>query len=85
MRHSHASHAIAAGMPIEIAQQNLGACVAGHDDGLCDDREQATDAGSGEVLGKVRAPRWRPEGRELRCESRRSSTHCGSPGLNEPP
>jgi site-specific recombinase XerD len=24
MRHSHASHAIAAGMPIEIAQQNLG-------------------------------------------------------------
>ena len=24
MRHSHASHAIAGGMPIEIAQQNLG-------------------------------------------------------------
>ena len=24
MRHSHASHAIASGMPIEIAQQNLG-------------------------------------------------------------
>ena len=24
MRHSHASHAIARGMPIEIAQQNLG-------------------------------------------------------------
>ena len=24
VRHSHASHAIAAGMPIEIAQQNLG-------------------------------------------------------------
>ena len=24
IRHSHASHAIAAGMPIEIAQQNLG-------------------------------------------------------------
>lgn len=24
LRHSHASHAIAAGMPIEIAQQNLG-------------------------------------------------------------
>jgi Phage integrase family len=24
MRHSHASHAIAAGMPIEVAQQNLG-------------------------------------------------------------
>ena len=24
MRHAHASHAIASGMPIEIAQQNLG-------------------------------------------------------------
>jgi site-specific recombinase XerD len=24
LRHSHASHAIAAGMPIEVAQQNLG-------------------------------------------------------------
>jgi site-specific recombinase XerD len=24
MRHSHASHAIASGIPIEIAQQNLG-------------------------------------------------------------
>nr|WP_246295144.1 site-specific integrase [Schlegelella koreensis] len=24
MRHSHASHAIASGMPIEVAQQNLG-------------------------------------------------------------
>ncbi|MEO7335949.1 MAG: hypothetical protein ABIV63_05135 [Caldimonas sp.] len=24
MRHSHASHAIANGMPIEIAQQNIG-------------------------------------------------------------
>jgi site-specific recombinase XerD len=24
MRHSHASHAIASGMPIEIARQNLG-------------------------------------------------------------
>ncbi len=24
MRHSHASHAIAGGMPVEIAQQNLG-------------------------------------------------------------
>jgi site-specific recombinase XerD len=28
MRHSHASHAIASGRPIEIAQQNLGASLA---------------------------------------------------------
>ncbi len=59
MRHSHASHAIAAGMPIEIAQQNLGTCVARHDNGLCDNREQAADEGRRNVLAEV-ALTWVP-------------------------
>lgn len=45
MRHSHASHAIAGGMPIEIAQQNPGACVARHHDDLRHHREAAAHEG----------------------------------------
>jgi site-specific recombinase XerD len=44
MRHSHASHAIAGGMPIEIAQQNLGhaSLACKHHHGVCDDGETQT-------------------------------------------
>ena len=51
--HSHASHAIAAGMPIEIAQQTLGHASLAHHDGLRDHREQAADAGGGALLEDV--------------------------------
>jgi hypothetical protein len=50
MRHSLVSHAIAAGMPTEIAQRNLGQALAGDDDGLCDDRAAAADEGGRGLL-----------------------------------
>ena|GEM_PF-7036306 len=67
LRHSHASHAIAAGMPIEIAQQNLGHASLATTTIYVTDREQAADAGSAEVLGEVRAARPTRAGRG-RCQ-----------------
>jgi integrase len=53
LRHSHASHAIAAGMPIEIAQQNLAHASLATTTVLCDNREEAAHDGGREFLEEV--------------------------------